>query len=31
MNIEQGLLRVEGSDKTFFNRHSLFDIQKQRL
>ena len=27
MNIEQGLLRVEGSDKTFFNRHSLFDIR----
>jgi len=27
MNIEQGMLIVEGSDTFFFNRHSLFDIR----
>jgi len=27
MNIEQGMLIVEGSDNTFFNRHSLFGIR----
>jgi len=27
MNIEQAMLMVEGSDKTFFHRHSLFDIR----